>query len=146
MSKVKLCKTCRNKSIDGDLLDLGYFPFETDIKECPFCHTEWEDSILEIEELDILLEISRSASFFDAIIDLKEKDIIEYNLKMSQFKTQLSQTKQVEEESKPHCPHCKSTNIKSISGMERGASIAMWGIFSKKINKSFKCNNCGYTW
>lgn len=47
---------------------------------------------------------------------------------------------------KPKCPTCGSTNIKKIGGIERGASIAAFGIFSKKINKTFKCNNCGYTW
>ena len=43
---------------------------------------------------------------------------------------------------KPKCPTCGSTNIKKIGGIERGASIAAFGIFSKKINKTFKCNNC----
>ena len=47
---------------------------------------------------------------------------------------------------KPKCPTCGSTNIKKMGGIERGASIAAFGIFSKKINKTFKCNNCGYTW
>lgn len=46
----------------------------------------------------------------------------------------------------PKCPTCQSTNIQKISPTERVGSIAMWGIFSKKINKSFKCKNCGYTW
>lgn len=47
---------------------------------------------------------------------------------------------------KPKCPTCGSTNIKKMGGIERGASIAAFGLFSKKINKTFKCNNCGYTW
>lgn len=47
---------------------------------------------------------------------------------------------------KPKCPTCGSTNIKKIGGVERGASIWAFGIFSKKINKTFKCGNCGYTW
>lgn len=47
---------------------------------------------------------------------------------------------------KPKCPICGSTNIKKMGGIERGASIAAFGIFSKKINKTFKCSNCGYTW
>ena len=47
---------------------------------------------------------------------------------------------------KPKCPTCGSTNIKKMGGIERGASIAAFGIFSKKINKTFKCCNCGYTW
>ena len=47
---------------------------------------------------------------------------------------------------KPKCPTCGSTNIKKMGGIERGASIAAFGLFSKKINKTFKCSNCGYTW
>ena len=46
----------------------------------------------------------------------------------------------------PKCPTCGSTNIRRMSGVERGASIAAFGLFSKKINKNFKCNNCGCTW
>ena len=46
----------------------------------------------------------------------------------------------------PKWPTCGSTNIRKIGGIERGASIAAFGIFSKKINKTFKCGNCGYTW
>lgn len=46
---------------------------------------------------------------------------------------------------KPRCPYCNSTNVKNISDTERVVSVAMLGLFSKKINKSFKCNNCGGT-
>lgn len=46
----------------------------------------------------------------------------------------------------PKCPTCQSTNIRKMGSIERGASIFTWGIFSKKINKTFKCNSCGYTW
>lgn len=44
------------------------------------------------------------------------------------------------------CPTCGSTNTRKMGSIERGASILTFGIFSKKINKTFKCNNCGYTW
>ncbi len=44
------------------------------------------------------------------------------------------------------CPTCQSTNVQKIGTGERVASVAMLGVFSKKINKSFKCKNCGYTW
>ena len=44
------------------------------------------------------------------------------------------------------CPTCKSTNVAKIGAGERAASVGLLGIFSKKINKSYKCNNCGYTW
>ena len=53
----------------------------------------------------------------------------------------------IEEKSRvPKCPTCGSGNIRKMGGVERGASIAAFGIFSKKINKTFKCGNCGYTW
>lgn len=100
------------------------------------------------EEFQILYYISNEPSFMQAMNDLKEKDIIEYQLKLSQFRNQVQQQKndQVQSDTTPRCPHCKSTNIKPISALNRGASIAMWGIFSKKINKSFECLNCKYTW
>ena len=46
----------------------------------------------------------------------------------------------------PKCPTCGSLNVRHISGGERVASVGFFGIFSKKINKTFKCGNCGYTW
>lgn len=45
----------------------------------------------------------------------------------------------------PHCPFCNSTNIQKIGTIERTASVIGLGLISKKINKSFKCNNCGGT-
>ena len=46
----------------------------------------------------------------------------------------------------PKCPTCGSLNVRHISGGERVTSVGFFGIFSKKINKTFKCGNCGYTW
>lgn len=47
---------------------------------------------------------------------------------------------------KPKCPTCSSYNIKSLSVLNRGTSIFAFGLYSNKINKSFECKNCGYTW
>lgn len=47
---------------------------------------------------------------------------------------------------KPTCPTCGSTKVKPISGLERGTSIMGFGIFSRKINKTYKCLNCKYMW
>ncbi len=46
----------------------------------------------------------------------------------------------------PKCPTCQSTNIQKIGKLEHAASVGVFGIFSKKINKTFKCDNCGYSW
>lgn len=51
-----------------------------------------------------------------------------------------------EELNKPKCPTCQSVNVQKIGTGERVVSVATMGIFSKKINKSFKCKSCGYTW
>lgn len=47
---------------------------------------------------------------------------------------------------KPKCPTCSSTNVHKISAGERVASVGLFGLFSKKINKTFKCKDCGYSW
>lgn len=46
----------------------------------------------------------------------------------------------------PKCPTCGSLSVQKISGIERAASVGFWGLFSNKINKSYKCKNCGHTW
>lgn len=112
------------------------------------CNGNLIETSLSYDDFCVLCDISEDNAFLQAMIDLKEKDIIEYNLKMSQFKSQLEQQKsnKLQNDTTPRCPHCKSTNIKPISALNRGASIAMLGVFSKKINKSFECLNCKYTW
>lgn len=44
------------------------------------------------------------------------------------------------------CPTCQSTNVNKIGAGERVVSVATLGPFSNKINKTFKCRSCGYTW
>ena len=85
---------------------------------------------------------------YNAMVELKKTDIIKYNLKMSQFRNQVEQQKSIQKQNDttPRCPNCHSSNIQKIGGLERAGSVAMLGAFSKKINKSFKCKSCGYTW
>lgn len=44
------------------------------------------------------------------------------------------------------CPTCSSSNVKSISSTSRIFSASLFGLGSNKINKSFECKTCGYTW
>ena len=83
---------------------------------------------------------------YNAMVELKKNDIIEYNLKMTQFRTQVSQQKQQQESIKPHCPTCNSSNIKLISTTSKVVNTAMFGIFGTKRHKTFHCSNCGYEW
>lgn len=128
--------------------DIAVYTSTYNIHKDNNCNGNLIETSLSYDDFCVLCDISEDNNFLQAMIDLKEKDIIEYNLKMSQFKSQLEQQKsnKIQSDTTPRCPHCKSTNIKPISGLNRGASIAMLGIFSKKINKSFECLNCKYTW
>lgn len=51
-----------------------------------------------------------------------------------------------EQANKPKCPTCGSTNISKIGTLERGVSVSVFGLFSSKLGKTMKCNNCGYKW
>ena len=78
---------------------------------------------------------------FDHRDEILSKQSAEFDAKMTHGKTILEEKSRVSK-----CPTCQSTNIRKMGGIERGASIYAFGIFSKKINKTFKCQNCGYTW
>lgn len=84
---------------------------------------------------------------YNAMVELKKNDIIEYNLKMSQFRTQVNQQKQQQESSVPKCPTCGSTNLKKISGLSKAGSVALWGVFAAgRTSKTWHCNKCGAEW
>lgn len=138
--------------------------FDKDIK-CDKCKStdfisekECEEIIQKINNANI---ISKKKLFkdpiykmvYDSIIN-KPKDYINYNIRnnanesneeyfnrINRHTINNSQNRNI-----PKCPTCGSTNIRKMGGVERGASIVAFGIFSKKINKTFKCDNCGYTW
>ena len=78
---------------------------------------------------------------FDHRDEILTKQSAEFDAKMAHGKATLEEQSRV-----PKCPTCQSTNIRKMGGIERGASIYAFGIFSKKVNKTFKCQNCGYTW
>ena len=78
---------------------------------------------------------------FDHRDEILAKQSAEFDAKMAHGKAILEEQSRV-----PKCPTCQSTNIRKMCGIERGASIYAFGIFSKKVNKTFKCQNCGYTW
>lgn len=52
----------------------------------------------------------------------------------------------VDFENKPKCPTCGSADIKKISATSKAASVAMWGLLSRKVHKQWHCKNCGSEW
>lgn len=89
--------------------------------------------------------IKSSPEFDQYLFDHRDEDLekrrMENRAKLEHGKAILE-----EQSRQPECPTCHSKNVQRISGIERGASIIGLGIFSKKINKSYKCRHCGYTW
>lgn len=45
---------------------------------------------------------------------------------------------------KPTCPVCHCPNLEKISGFDKTVDIAVWGVWSRKAHKQFKCKACGY--
>ncbi len=72
------------------------------------------------------------------------KSIIDYMVENKECPLKLYF--EVQESTTPHCPTCKSTDLKKISGLSKAGSFAMWGFFSQKVKKTYHCNNCGYEW
>ena len=72
------------------------------------------------------------------MIDLK-KDVIEYNLKLSQFKTQLGEQKSSSAVSnnRTKCPKCGHTEFTPV----RKKWSIMTGFMTNKVE--LICNNCG---
>ena len=125
-------------------------------KEKLFTCKEHNQKMIQVsmtyKEFNLLCEISSEPSFMSAMNDLKQKDIIEYELKMSQFRTQVEQQKnlqnthQQQESNVPKCPTCGSTNIRKISASRKMLGAIGFGLLSKTARSQWECSNCGNKW
>lgn len=53
------------------------------------------------------------------------------------------QAEQIRLSKLPECPICKSkNNVRRISSLDRGVSVAMVGLASSKIGKQYECTRC----
>ena len=160
---VKFCPVCNETKQNTSLcfnnerfreFTKGYFYLfepKEDTKICPCCEKGvLENSPLTFEEFKIIDNVSDSdRQFLEAMIELKKKDPIEYQLKISQFKANLQQqesSRKVEEDNTLRCPTCNSTKVKKISATSKVVGASMFGLFSKTARSQFKCERCGYKW
>lgn len=147
---VKFCKHCNTTKENTTLFDesesdfyAGYIcsmkPEATSNMICPFCKNKLVETNITEEEIDILGEVSNyDRKFLEAMIDLKHEDIVEYNLKMSQFKANLSRTEEQESKTnKKKCPYCGHTEFTPVR-----KKWSFWAGFATNQTELI-CNNCG---
>jgi len=138
---LKFCKSCR-KTYDkiGDLRHQGYTTFnKNECYTCDMCGGELVDLNITKEEYKIISRTSHDVQFVEAMIALKETDIIEFNARLSQFRSQLNQ--QEKENNKVKCPKCGSTDVEITN---RGFSLITGFIGSGKTMNV--CKKCGHKW
>ena len=131
--------------------------------KCERCGGQFIHTNITAEEMFLIERTSKDREFINAMIELKKTDIIEYQTRISQFRSQAKAdgcynkpkpkvccprcgSLRLTESLDSKCPTCLSTNVRKIGTGESTVSILGLGIFSNKINKTWKCNNCGYTW
>lgn len=146
---LKFCPNCAEVGCSDD----KYFVYhvkgykgvydKNEINKCLECGHDLIDCHISCDDYDVIVHISTDADFLKAMIDLAQKDPIEYQLKISQFKANLAQIQAAKEEenSKVHCPKCNSTNIGVAN---RGYSL-VWGFVGSGKSMNV-CKNCGYKW
>lgn len=132
-----------------DFLDskvVGYYSIN-EKENYDFCQVHPQEKLilspLTYQEYYTLTSMPIDLSFLHAMEELKQKDPIEFQLKMSQLSVNLSIQENIEKEysNKPCCPKCKST---AITTGARGINWT-WGLIgaSKTVNR---CASCGHTW
>lgn len=112
---------------------------------CQYCNSNNVselNSTATLGDYFIFYKISKDPVFIKTMMELHDTDIVEYTLKLNQFKQQV----QSQENNVPHCPSCGSNNIKKISTTSKVVNTAVWGIFGTKRHKTFHCNSCSYEW
>lgn len=123
---------------------------------CPVC--KFTNTLVD-EDMDILHQLRCSQNLIDAMIKLRNQDIIEYELKMSQFRTQYEQQQSIRKSqqmlnntqgqqtsNRPKCPTCGSTNIQKISATRKAMGAIGFGLLSKTARSQFECLDCKCKW
>lgn len=149
---VLYCKKC------GYVFGEGYVPRLVEKGICPVC----KNKLYKTQEGTNYFRsrIERSMPTWEDVVRHKYLKNITLDTETSERRSNIEQKKQQDELRKlkgnsskteekkfiPKCPTCQSANIKRISGTSKVFSVAMFGLFSQKVKKTFHCNNCGYEW
>ena len=129
-----------------------YYTYE-DNSICPTCGEKMIEMNLTEKDWNTLNNISLEQDFIFAMDKLKQDNIVEFTMKMSQFKETINQQSVIQNQIKnssqsptPKCPTCGSTNIKKISATKRWIGAGLFGLASSDFGKTMQCDECGYKW
>lgn len=156
----KFCNSCKNTGLNVEQYDglqskerrnfcMGFlddYDFDEDDSQgiCPFCHGKLIDTTMLVGDFTAIMKASDdNRELLEAMIKLKQEDIIEYGLKMAQFRP-LAKQRELEilaESMEVKCPRCGN---KDIGVANRGYS--MWTGFFGSGKSMNVCKNCGYKW
>ena len=132
------CGKCASNNIPPRCSGFRNLKSNSDV--CPRCGETMVKTNLNDSEFSLFIDMNADPSFINAMIDLKEKDPIEFQLKLAQFKsTQPTPAPSVQ--NKVTCPKCGSTDISSGT---RGFS--MFTGFVGSGSPRNVCLKCGYKW
>ncbi len=148
-NKLFVCPRCiellRNESVKTYIQYRGFYTIVKvpENRICPKCNGELIEIDILQEDAIIFTKITNDTNFLESMIHLKEKDPIEYQLKLNQFKTQIQQQEnsRAQAANTVKCPRCGSTNI---TAGQRGYSLLTGFVGSgRTVNR---CANCGHKW
>ena len=112
---------------------------------CKVNGAEYDLSFLLDESYSILYKVRDLIQISNSDI-VHVKPVIEKIIQEKEIPSFLNLPLKQQTDITPHCPTCGSINVKPITATERVTSIIGFGIFSKKINKTYKCLDCKHTW
>lgn len=155
ISKILICPKCGEMSFSP-----YYIPFVCDYCDSVFLQTNIDRNEYRQIKNNIFKENGKGDSGSKAVDEYNKKLSCQYGKdqfdekmfddriqeRNEEFLRPSSSSQSTKPTNTPKCPTCQSTDIRKIGTGERVASVVGFGIFSKKINKTWKCNNCGHTW
>lgn len=89
---------------------------------CPVCNKKIIMAHISDYELKDLMDISQDSNFIKSMDDLKRDNIIEFESRMSQFRSQAAQ----QDTNTPHCPTCGSTNVEKYRWVKSCRWCYVW--------------------
>lgn len=129
--------------------DIYYNTYREDYRNniCPYCKKPLIDTLISEDDFNTIGECSNfNRDLILAMIELRKKDVIEFETKMQSFRREYKtrneeKKRRIQESLKPECPKCGS---KSITAGQKGYSLLTGFIGSDKtVNR---CASCGYKW